>query len=154
LVSVFRLNPVDAVLYGVRVMRTRLTVVVASLTGLLITAVPVVAHHSFAAEYDANKPLKLTGTVTKIEWTNPHCWFYIDVKNEQSGTIENWALETGNPNALLRLGWRPDSLKIGDAITVEGTRARDGSLHGNARSMILMSTGQRLFAGSSQGTNP
>ena len=136
------------------VMRTRLTVAVASLVGLLMTAVPVVAHHSFAAEYDANKPIKLAGTVTKIEWTNPHCWFYIDVKNEQSGKVENWALETGNPNALLRLGWRPDSLKVGDAISVDATRARDGSLHANARSMILASTGQKLFAGSSQGSTP
>ena len=75
-------------------MRTTLTVAVASLAGLLITAVPVVAHHSFAAEYDASKPIKLTGTVTKIEWTNPHCFFHIDVKNEQSSKIENWALET------------------------------------------------------------
>jgi hypothetical protein len=135
-------------------MRTRLTVAVASLAGLLITAVPVVAHHSFAAEYDANKPIKLTGTVTKVEWTNPHCWFYIDVKNEASGKTENWALELGNPNQLLRAGWTRHSLKIGDVITVEGSRARDGSLMVNARSMILMSTGQRLFAGSSQGTNP
>ena len=137
-------------------MRTRLTVAVAvaSLAGLLMTAGPVVAHHSFAAEYDASKPIKLTGTVTKIEWTNPHCFFYIDVKNEQSGKIENWALELGNPNALLRAGWSRNSLKIGDAITVEGSRARDGSLLGNARSMVLMSTGQRLFAASSQTTNP
>ena len=135
-------------------MRTRLTVAVASLAGLLMTAVPVVAHHSFAAEYDANKPIKLTGTVTKVEWTNPHCWFYIDAKNEASGKTENWALELGNPNQLLRAGWKRDSLKIGDVITVDGSRARDGSLMVNARSMILMSTGQRLFAGSSQGTNP
>lgn len=135
-------------------MTTRLTVAVASLAGLLITAVPVVAHHSFAAEYDANKPIKLTGTVTKVEWTNPHCWFYIDAKNEASGKTENWALELGNPNQLLRAGWTRQSLKIGDVITVEGSRARDGSLMVNARSMILMSTGQRLFAGSSQGTNP
>ena len=135
-------------------MRTRLTVAVASLAGLLITAVPLVAHHSFAAEYDASKPIKLTGTVTKIEWTNPHCFFHIDVKNEASGKIENWALELGNPNALLRAGWSRNSLKIGDAITVEGSRARDGSLLGNARSMILMSTGRKLFAGSSQTTNP
>jgi hypothetical protein len=135
-------------------MRTRLTVAVASLAGLLIGAVPVMAHHSFAAEYDASKPIKLTGTVTKIEWTNPHCFFYIDVKTE-SGTIENWALELGNPNALLRNGWTPKSVKIGDEVTVEGTRAKDGTLLGNARSMILMSTGQRLFAGSSQTTtNP
>ena len=132
-------------------MRTRLTVAVASLAGLLIGAVPVMAHHSFAAEYDASKPIKLTGTVTKIEWTNPHCFFYIAVKTE-SGTIETWALELGNPNALLRNGWTPKSVKIGDEVTVEGTRAKDASLLGNARSMILMSTGQRLFAGSSQQT--
>ena len=119
-----------------------------------MTAVPVVAHHSFAAEYDASKPIKLTVPVTKIEWTNPHCYFYIDVKNEASGKTENWALEMGNPNALLRAGWTPNSVKIGDAVTVEGTRAKDGTFLGNARSMILMRTGQRLFAGSSQTTNP
>jgi hypothetical protein len=106
-------------------MRIRLTVAVASVASLLITAVPVVAHHSFAAEYDASKPIKLTGTVTKVEWTNPHCFFYIDVKNEESGKIENWALEMGNPNALLRAGWTPNSVKIGEAVTVEGTRAKD-----------------------------
>ena len=135
-------------------MRTRLTVAVAGLAGLLVTAVPVVAHHSFAAEYDASKPIKLTGAVTKIEWTNPHCYFYIDVKNEETGKTENWALELGNPNALLRNGWTPKSVKIGDAVAVEGTRAKDGSLLGNARSMVLISTGQRLFAGSSQTTTP
>jgi hypothetical protein len=135
-------------------MRTSVTVAVVSLAGLLLTALPVVAHHSFAAEYDASKPIKLTGTVTKIEWTNPHCYFYIDVKNETTGSSDNWALELGNPNALLRNGWTPKSVKIGDAVTVEGTRAKDGSLLGNARSMILMSTGQRLFAGSSQTTTP
>jgi hypothetical protein len=117
-------------------------------------AVPVMAHHSFAAEYDASQPIKLAGTVTKIEWTNPHCFFYIDVKNEESGKTENWALELGNPNALLRAGWTPNSVKIGEAVTVEGTRAKDGSLLGNARSMVLMSTGRRLFAASSQTTNP
>ena len=134
-------------------MRSRLTVAVASLAGLLVTALPAAAHHSFAAEYDAAKPIKLTGTVSKIEWTNPHCFFYIDVKNE-SGKVDTWALELGNPNALLRNGWTPKSVKIGDEVTVEGTRAKDGSLLGNARSMVLMSTGQRLFAGSSQTTNP
>src|SRR5436190_21114348 len=134
-------------------MRTRLTVAVAGLAGLLICAVPVTAHHSFAAEYDVNKPIKLTGAVTKIEWTNPHCYFYVDVKNAESGKIESWALELGNPNALLRAGWTPNSVKIGDEVTVEGTRAKDGSLLGNARSMVLMRTGQRLFAGSSQTTN-
>ena len=131
-------------------MRTMVTLAVASLAGLLITGVPVIAHHSFAAEYDASKPINLTGTVTKIEWTNPHCFFYIDVKNEESGKIESWALELGNPNALLRAGWTPNSVKIGEAVTVEGTRAKDGTFLGNARSMILISTGKRLFAGSSQ----
>ena len=137
-------------------MRARLTVAVASLAGLLLTAVPVpvLAHHSFAAEYDAAKPIKLTGTVTKIEWTNPHCYFYVDVKNAETGKIDNWALELGNPNALLRNGWTPNSVKIGEEVTVEGTRAKDGTFLGNARSMVLASTGQRLFAGSSQTTNP
>jgi hypothetical protein len=135
-------------------MRATLTVAVAGLAGLLLTAAPVVAHHSFAAEYDANKPIKLTGTVTKIEWTNPHCYFYIDVKNEETGKVDNWALELGNPNSLLRNGWTPKSVKIGDPVTVEGTRAKDGTLLGNARSMILVSTGQRLFAGSSQTATP
>ena len=134
-------------------MRTRLTVAVVGIVGLL-AAVPLVAHHSFAAEYDADKPIKLTGTVTKVEWTNPHCFFYVDVKNEASGKTENWGFEMGNPNALLRLGWTRNSLKQGDTVTVEGSRARDGSLHANARSMVLASTGQRLFAGSSQGSNP
>jgi hypothetical protein len=136
-------------------MRTRLTVAVAvaSLIGVLVGTVTMSAHHSFAAEYDATKPLKLTGTVTKIEWTNPHCFFYIDVKTE-SGKVENWAFELGNPNALLRNGWTPKSVKIGDEVTIEGTRAKDGTLLGNARSMVLASTGQRLFAGSSQTTNP
>jgi len=134
-------------------MSIRLTLAVAGFAGLLLTAVPVVAHHSFAAEYDAAKPIKLTGTVTKIEWTNPHCFFYVDVKNE-SGKVETWALELGNPNALLRNGWTPKSVKVGDEVSVEGTRAKDGSLLGNARTMILMSTGQRLFAGSSQTATP
>ena len=135
-------------------MTTRLTIAAASLAVLLGGVGPLMAHHSFAAEYDANKPIKLTGTVTKIEWTNPHCYFYIDVKNAETGKIDNWALELGNPNALLRNGWTPNSVKIGEEVTVEGTRAKDGTFLGNARSMVLASTGQRLFAGSSQTTNP
>ena len=133
-------------------MVTKVVLLVAG-AGLVVAAMPASGHHAFAAEFDATKPIKLTGTVTKIEWTNPHCFFYVDVKNE-AGKTENWGFEMGNPNALLRLGWTRNSLKQGDAVTVEGSRARDGSLHANARVMVLASTGKRMFAGSSQGSNP
>ncbi len=112
------------------------------------TAVQVAAHHSFAAEFDANAPFELTGTVTKIEWANPHTFFYIDLQNA-AGEYENWAMEMGSPNGLMRRGWTRDTLTIGDVVTVTGSRAKDGSFKGNARSVVL-STGQRLFAGSSQ----
>jgi len=121
--------------------------------GLLLAAVPVMAHHSFAAEFDSNKPIKMTGTVTKIEWMNPHAYFYIDVK-DASGKVTNWGLEMGSPNGLMRQGWTRNSMKIGDEVTVEGSAAKDGSNIGNARSVTL-SGGQRLFAASSQNaTNP
>jgi hypothetical protein len=133
-------------------MRTKLTVVVAAL-GLLLAAVPVIAHHSFAAEFDANKPVKVTGTVTKVEWKNPHVYFYIDVK-EDDGKVTNWGMEMGSPNGLMRQGWTRNSMKVGDVVSVEGSRARDGSAIGNARAVTLTSTGQRLFAASSQTTTP
>ncbi len=128
-------------------MKTKLALGTAAL-GLLLAAVPVMAHHSFAAEFDSNKPLKLTGTVTKIEWMNPHAYFYIDVK-DASGKVTNWGLEMGSPNGLMRQGWTRNSMKIGDEITVEGSAAKDGSNIGNARSVTLTG-GQRLFAASSQ----
>ena len=106
------------------------------------------AHHSFAAEFDANSPIEIMGTVTKVAWANPHTFFYIDVTNAK-GEIENWALEMGSPNGLMRRGWTRDSMKIGDVVMVAGSRAKDGSFKGNARSVTL-STGQKLFAGSSQ----
>jgi hypothetical protein len=112
------------------------------------TSVHVDAHHSFAAEFDANSPIEITGTVTKIEWENPHTFFYIDVQSE-SGEYENWALEMGSPNGLMRRGWTRNTLKLGDVVTVTGSRAKDGSFKGNARSVVL-ADGTRLFAGSSQ----
>jgi hypothetical protein len=124
------------------------------LTALLAAALTALAahsanaHHSFAAEFDANSPIELTGTVTKVAWANPHTFFYIDVTTAQ-GDVENWALEMGSPNGLMRRGWTRDSMKIGDSVTVTGSRAKDGSFKGNARSVTL-STGKRLFAGSSQ----
>ena len=128
-------------------MRTKIVVVVAAAV-LLASAGRVLAHHSFSAEFDSNKPFKMTGTVTKVEWMNPHTFFYIDVTTPK-GDVENWALEMGSPNGLMRRGWTRDSMKIGDVVTVTGSRAKDGSTKGNARSVTL-STGKQLFAGSSQ----
>jgi hypothetical protein len=126
--------------------RTFTALLVAALTALV--AQPLAAHHSFAAEFDANAPIELTGTVTKVEWANPHTYFYMDVTSPK-GDVENWALEMGSPNGLMRRGWTRDSMKIGDVVTVTGSRAKDGSPKGNARSVTLAG-GKRLFAGSSQ----
>jgi hypothetical protein len=130
-------------------MKTRVAVIVAGL-GLLLSAGPALAHHAFAAEYDAKKPIKLTGTVTKLEWLNPHTWFYIDVKDD-NGKVTNWGFEMGSPNILLRAGWTRNSMNPGDVVTVEGSRAKDGSNNANVKVVTLASTGQRLFAASSQG---
>ena len=120
-----------------------------STAGLLAAALPAHAHHSFPAQYDVAKPITLTGKVTKVEWTNPHIFIYIDVPNEATGAVVNWALEMGGPNALLRLGWKRDSLKADDLITVEGSLARDGSPLANAKSIVMVATGKRMLAGSS-----
>ena len=131
-------------------MRTKIAIVIAGVA-LLLTARPILAHHSFAAEFDASKPFNMTGTVTKVEWMNPHTYFYIDVKDEKTGKTTNWAMEMGSPNGLMRAGWTRNTMKVGDQVTVEGSLAKDGSHTGNARSVTMASTGKRLFAASSQG---
>ena len=103
--------------------------------------------------FDASKPFNLTGSVTKVVWSNPHAWLYFDVTDAATQKVTNWAVELNSPNALMRAGWKRDTLKLGDVITVEGSLAKDGSPTGNARSIVL-STGQRLFAGSSQESTP
>jgi lipopolysaccharide export system protein LptA len=129
-------------------MRAKLAAVAAG-CGLFLAAVPVLAHHSFAAEYDSNQPVKITGTVTKMEWMNPHARFYVNVK-EANGKTVNWNFELGAIPVLLKQGWTKNSLKEGDEVTVEGSKAKDGSYTANARAVVL-ANGKRVFAGSSAG---
>jgi len=124
----------------------------AAAAGLLISGGPALAHHSFAAEYDANQPLTLKGTVTKIEWTNPHARFYISVKDEK-GALTDWNLELASPNGLVRNGWTRKTLNVGDEVTVQGSAARDGSKMANAR-VVTLANGRQVFAGSSGGDAP
>jgi hypothetical protein len=128
--------------FTTRVLTTALAIAAASTAAF--------AHHSFAAEYDSAKPLKLTGAVTKIDWSNPHVYFYIDVEDEQ-GRITSWSMEMGAPGALQGQGWKRTTLKIGDVITVDASAAKDGSKHANARTVVMTATGQRLGAASSAG---
>ena len=127
-------------------MVTKLVLLVAG-AGLVVAAMPASGHHAFAAEFDATKPIKLKGTVAKMEWINPHTWIHIDVK-KPNGSVERWMIEGGPPNALYRRGFTRDSLPIGVEILVEGFRAKDGSLKGNGRDLTF-ADGRRLFVGSS-----
>jgi len=127
-------------------MRIQASVFVAGL-GLMAAAVPMLAHHSFAAEYDSNKPISITGTVTKVEWMNPHARFYVDVKGTD-GKVINWNFELGAIPVLLKQGWTKNSLKEGDHVSVEGSAAKDSSNSANARS-VKLADGRRVFGGSS-----
>ena len=106
-------------------------------------AVPALAHHSFAAIFDSDAPVELTGTVTRVEWMNPHVWLYLDVKNED-GAVESWSFEMGSPNRLTRYGWHENSLTAGQVVTIAGSRSRDGTLKA-AVSTVTLPNGERLF---------
>ncbi len=131
-------------------MKTTMRTAMLSLTAsVLAAALPAYAHHSFPAQYDADQPVTLTGTVTKVEWTNPHIFIYLDVPDERTGAVVTWALEMGAPNALLRLGWKRDSLQADDLVTVEGSLARDGSNLANATSIVMVATGKEVLSSTS-----
>jgi len=131
-------------------MKTKLFAVLAGLA--VAMAQPASAHHSFAAEFDANKPVTLKGTMTKLEWQNPHIWVYLDVKDDQ-GNPQRWQCEGGPPNTLTRNGWSINSLKVGDQLTIDGVLAKDGSKTCNART-VKLPDGRSVFAGSSGGDTP
>lgn len=128
-------------------MRLNLSVLAVA-AGLALASLPALAHHSFAAEYDANKPIEIKGKVTKVEWTNPHARFYVDAPDKAGKTV-NWNFELASPNVLIRNGWTRNSLKEGDEIVVQGSQAKDGSYLANARAVTL-ANGKKVFAGSSQ----
>ena len=130
-------------------MPARTTLIVAA---LLLGAAPVAAHHAFTAEFDANRPVKLTGAVTKVEWINPHAWLHMDVEDEE-GRVEQWQIELGAPNAMIRRGWNNNSIPAGTVIIVEGWRAKNGTNTANG-GHVTLPDGRRLFAGSSGTGSP
>jgi hypothetical protein len=130
-------------------MKGRLSVVAAAAAFVLLQG-PAAAHHSFSAEFDRNLPITVTGSVTKVEWANPHARFYIDSKDEKTGETVNWDFELASPNGLMRQGWTRNSMKLGDTVTVTGYRAKNAPHVGNAATVTLAS-GKKLFAGSSAG---
>lgn len=134
-------------------MKKGLVALLAMALGVTAAAIPALAHHSFSAEFDANKPATVQGFVTKIEWTNPHVWFYVDVK-QPDGTVQNWGWEMGPPHGLQARGWTRTTMKLGDEVKIDGTLAKNGSNRGNARSVTMVSTGKKLGAASSEGETP
>ena len=133
-------------------MRSTLAVLVAGAGLFMVASFPLAAHHSFAAEFDSTKAVTLQGTVTKLDWMNPHIWIYLDTKDD-SGTVAHWQCEGGPPKTLTRQGWTRDALKIGDQATIEGFRSKDGTNTCNARSVKLPS-GKSVFAGSADDGAP
>jgi hypothetical protein len=129
-------------------MRTLLSAVVGA--AWLLTAAPGLPHHSFSAEFDVNRPITLTGTVTRVEWTNPHAWLFVETRDAE-GNVQSWAIELLGINALMRRGVTRDSIKPGDVITVEGFGARDGTNTGNASAVTMTDTGEQLWASSAEG---
>ena len=124
----------------------------AALSLLATLSVPLAAHHSFSAEYDANKPVKVQGVLTRVEWTNPHIWFFLDVK-DQSGKVENWGFSAAPPGVLMRRGIPKDVLKVGSVINVEGFRARDGSTNASGGT-VTFSDGRRVFTAAAEDAVP
>src|SRR5262249_26552248 len=139
------------ILSGGSDMKAGVLAVLVGAIALAACAMPASAHHSFAAEFDGTKPVNLTGVVTKVEWMNPHTYFYIDVKDE-SGKVTNWACEMGSPNGLTRQGWTRNTLHVGMVVSMDGTQAKDGTKRANARNVLV--DGKKLGAASSEGVNP
>ena len=133
-------------------MKGRLVTFLFTSMALVASAVPLLAHHSFAAEFDSAKTVNFDGVVTKVEWTNPHVYFWVDVKDAKTGKVANWGCEMGSPNGLTRQGWTRSTLKVGMKVTVEGSQAKDGSAIANARNVTV--DGKKLGAASSEQANP
>jgi len=134
---------------GVAAMKCTMLRILMLSSALFLAPALVIAHHSFADQFDADKKITLKGIVSKVEWANPHIWIFLDVK-EENGKVTNWGVEGGAPNILFRNGWRKDSLKVGDVLTVEGNKSKDGLPRANAN-RVTLPDGRRVFAGSSGG---